>query len=115
MTPTYENNRSASRLKFFFRRSSVGFDRMLQLLDNDSSFDNADYTPYNIVRTDENSFRISLAAPCYKPDQLDMVAHQNVLTVVVQGGASNRTGLFASRHQGRYRSSSASAWRIMSR
>ena len=64
-----------------FRRSSVGFDRMLQLLDDDFSFDEADYPPYNIIRTGENSFRISLAVPGRKPDQLEIVAHQNVLTV----------------------------------
>ena len=54
-----------------FRRSSVGFDRMLELLDDDFSFDEADYPPYNIIRTGENSFRISLAVPGYKPDQLE--------------------------------------------
>ena len=73
-----------------FRRSSVGFDRMLQLLDDDFSFDNADYPPYNIVRTGENSFRISLALPGYKPDQLEIVAHENVLTV--SSKAAEQTG-----------------------
>jgi len=67
-----------------FRRSSVGFDRMLELLDDNFSFDTADYPPYNIVRTGENSFRISLAVPGYKADQLDIVAHQNVLTVTAK-------------------------------
>jgi molecular chaperone IbpA len=64
-----------------FRRSSVGFDRMLQLLDDDFAFDEADYPPYNIIHTGENSFRISLAVPGRKPDQIEIVAHQNVLTV----------------------------------
>ena len=73
-----------------FRRSSVGFDRMLQLLDDDFGFDNADYPPYNIVRTGENSFRISLALPGYKPDQLEIVAHENVLTV--SSKAAEQTG-----------------------
>jgi molecular chaperone IbpA len=64
-----------------FRRSSVGFDRMLQLLDDDFAFDEADYPPYNIIRTGENSFRISLAVPGRKPDLIEIVAHQNTLTV----------------------------------
>ena len=59
-----------------FRRSSVGFDRMLQLLDDDFAFDEADFPPYNIIRTGENSFRISLAVPGRKPDQIEIVAHQ---------------------------------------
>jgi molecular chaperone IbpA len=67
-----------------FRRSSVGFDRMLELLDDTYSFDPADYPPYNIVQTGENSFRISLALPGYKADQLTIVAHQNVLTVTAK-------------------------------
>jgi len=67
-----------------FRRSSVGFDRMLQLLDDNYSFENTDHPPYNIIRTGENAFRISLAVPGYKPDQLTLVAHQNVLTVTAK-------------------------------
>ncbi len=69
-----------------FRRSSVGFDRMLQLLDDDFAFDEADYPPYNIIRTGENSFRISLAVPGRKPDQIEIVAHQNMLTVTSKAG-----------------------------
>jgi molecular chaperone IbpA len=69
-----------------FRRSSVGFDRMLQLLDDDFAFDEADYPPYNIIRTGENSFRISLAVPGRKPDQIEIVAHQNTLTVSSKAG-----------------------------
>lgn len=69
-----------------FRRSSVGFDRMLALLDDDFAFDEADYPPYNIIRTGENSFRISLALPGRKPDQIEIVAHQNVLTVSSKAG-----------------------------
>ena len=64
-----------------FRRSSVGFDRMLQLMDDDFRFENADFPAYDIIRTGDNSFRILLALPGYRPDQLDIVAHQNVLTV----------------------------------
>jgi molecular chaperone IbpA len=67
-----------------FRRSSVGFDRMLELLDDNFSFENTDYPPYNITRTGENNYRISLAVPGYKANQLNIVAHQNVLTVVAK-------------------------------
>ena len=67
-----------------FRRSSVGFDRMLELLDDNFSFDDTDYPPYNITRTGENTYRISLAVPGYNADQLNIVAHQNVLTVTAK-------------------------------
>ena len=64
-----------------FRRSSVGFDRMLELMDDNFSFEEADYPPYDIIRTGENSFRILLAVPGRKPQDLEIVAHENVLTV----------------------------------
>lgn len=64
-----------------FRRASVGFDRMLNLLDDEFAFDQTDHPPYDIARTGENGFRISLALPGYKADQIEIVAQQNVLTV----------------------------------
>lgn len=64
-----------------FRRSSVGFDRMLNLLDDEFAFDQTDCPTYNIARTGENAFRISMALPGYKADQVEIVAQQNVLTV----------------------------------
>jgi molecular chaperone IbpA len=72
-----------------FRRSSVGFDRMLDLLDENFSFGSADYPPYDIIRTGENAFRIALAVPGYKPDEIEIVAHQNVLTVSAKEGQKN--------------------------
>lgn len=68
-----------------FWRSSVGFDRMLQLLDDNFSFDEADHPPYDIIRTGDNSFRICLAVPGVKADRLEIVAQQNVLTVSCRG------------------------------
>lgn len=64
-----------------FRHASVGFDRMLELLDDNFRFDQADAPPYDIIRTGENSFRILLAVPGYKADQLSIIAQQNVLAI----------------------------------
>jgi molecular chaperone IbpA len=72
-----------------FRRSSVGFDRMLRLLDDDFAFEQTDYPPYNIANTGENTFRICLALPGYKADQVDIVAQQNVLTVSCKTGGAD--------------------------
>ena len=72
------------------------------MLDDDYSFENADYPPYNIVRTGENSFRISLALPGNKPDQLNIVAHQNVLTVAAKADEqTSRTICIAASRRGR--------------
>jgi molecular chaperone IbpA len=65
-----------------FWRSSVGFDRVLDLLDQSLRYQPENsYPPYNIMRTGENSYRISLAAAGFKPDQITVTVHQNTLIV----------------------------------
>jgi molecular chaperone IbpA len=65
-----------------FWRSSVGFDRVLDLLDQSLRYQPENsYPPYNIMRTGENSYRISLAAAGFKPDQISVTVHQNTLIV----------------------------------
>jgi molecular chaperone IbpA len=72
-----------------FRRSSIGFDRMLNLLDDTYRLEGTDHPPYDIAQTGENAFRIYLAVPGYSPADIDVVAHQNVLTVT--GKARSKT------------------------
>lgn len=65
-----------------FWRSSVGFDRVLDLLDQSLRYQPENsYPPYNIMRTGENSYRISLAAAGFKPDQISVTVQQNTLVV----------------------------------
>src|SRR4029078_9871369 len=65
-----------------FRRSSIGFDRMLDMLSDTERFGPPASPPYDILNTGENTFSIELAVPGYKRDEIEMVAHQNVLHVV---------------------------------
>ena len=44
-----------------FYRSTVGFDRLFSLLDQTASEASPGYPPYNIERTGENTYRISVA------------------------------------------------------
>ncbi len=63
-------------------RSTIGFDRLFDLLDQASHFQaNDTYPPYNIERTGEDQYRISLALAGFSPDQVTITAEQNVLTV----------------------------------
>jgi molecular chaperone IbpA len=64
-------------------RSTVGFDRMFSLLDQGSGFDGATpgYPPYNIERTGDNAYRISLAVAGFSEPELSIVAKENTLTV----------------------------------
>src|SRR5437764_14213133 len=73
-----------------FWRSSVGFDRILDLMDESLRFQpENNYPPYNIVRTGENSYRISLAVAGFKPDQITLTVQQN--TLVVAGRDSDKS------------------------
>ena len=63
-------------------RSSVGFDRLFDLI-NDTQRSNAqdNYPPYDIVRTGDDTYRISLALAGFSPDEISITAQQNMLTV----------------------------------
>jgi molecular chaperone IbpA len=66
-----------------FYRSTIGFDRLLSLLDKHAGADlNAQtYPPYNIERTGENSYRITLAVAGFAQNELTIETRENTLTV----------------------------------
>lgn len=65
-----------------YRRSTVGFDRLFDMLEN-SSFGNGgeNYPPFDLIKTGENDYRIELAVAGFKSDEIDITAQQNVLIV----------------------------------
>ena len=64
-------------------RSFVGFDRMADLIDAAARQTDAGtaYPPYNVAKTDEDSFRIELAVAGFAPEDLEIESNENVLTV----------------------------------
>ena len=65
-----------------FRRSTVGFDRLFDLMENSASSQSQDnYPPFDLVRVDDNHFRINIAVAGFKRDEIDITAQQNVLIV----------------------------------
>jgi molecular chaperone IbpA len=64
-------------------RSTVGFDRLFSMLDQVSGFDNSGstYPPYNIERTGENAYRITLAVAGFSDKDVSIEAKQNTLTI----------------------------------
>ena len=63
-------------------RSTVGFDRLFNLLDESARWTGEDHhPPYNIERTGEDQYQISVALAGFKPEELTITAKQNVLTV----------------------------------
>ncbi len=71
-----------NRLDFTpYRRSTVGFDRLFDLLENAGRSGGDNYPPFNIERRGEDAYRITLAVAGFKPDELDITAQQNLLVV----------------------------------
>jgi molecular chaperone IbpA len=64
-------------------RSTVGFDRMLSLLDQPGGVEGSvpSYPPYNIERTGENAYRISVAVAGFSQADLSIEAKENRLTI----------------------------------
>ena len=64
-----------------YRRSTVGFDRLFDLLENNARNSGDNYPPLNIERRDEDAYRITIAVAGFRPEDLDITAQQNLLTV----------------------------------
>ena len=63
-------------------RSTVGFDRLFTMLDSLAQPENGQsYPPYNIERTAEDAYRISMAVAGFSDEDISIEAHRNVLTV----------------------------------
>jgi molecular chaperone IbpA len=62
-------------------RSTIGFDRLFNVLDEVQRTAEESFPPYNIERLDENRFQISVALAGFMPDEVTLTAEQNVLTL----------------------------------
>lgn len=63
-------------------RSTIGFDRLFSMLDNMGSGEPAQsYPPYNIERTGENAYRISMAVAGFGEDDLSIESREHTLTI----------------------------------
>ena len=63
-------------------RSTIGFDHMLDMLRNAARVGPADNDPpYDIERTSEDTYRLTLAVPGFVPEELSVTAQRNLLAV----------------------------------
>ena len=63
-------------------RSTVGFDRLFTMLDQASGADTvAGYPPYNIERTGDHDYRISVAVAGFAEGDLSVESKENTLTI----------------------------------
>jgi molecular chaperone IbpA len=71
-------------------RSTVGFDRLFDMLDSVAQYDaNQSYPPYNIERSDDTHYRISIAVAGFGEKDLNVEVREGVLSV--QGKRSDET------------------------
>lgn len=65
-----------------YRRTTVGFDRLFDLLENQARAAQGDnYPPFNIERSSDDAYRLTIAVAGFKPNELDITAQQNLLVV----------------------------------
>ncbi len=64
-------------------RSTIGFDRLARLLDSATRVDQQalSYPPYNIEKTGDDSYRLTMAVAGFSRDELDLTQHENSLIV----------------------------------
>ena len=73
-----------------YRRSTVGFDRLFDFLENSGRVEQTDnYPPYDIEKLSDDSYRITLAVAGFSSNDIDITARQNML-VVTGRKAENR-------------------------
>ena len=65
-----------------YRRSTVGFDRLFDMLEGATRANSGDNDPpFNIERRGEDAYRVTLAVAGFKPDEIEITAQQNLLVV----------------------------------
>jgi molecular chaperone IbpA len=65
-----------------YRRSTVGFDRLFDMLESGGGAAAADnYPPFDLERVSDDEYRITLAVAGFRSDEIDITAQQNLLIV----------------------------------
>ena len=63
-------------------RTAIGFDRLARLMDTAvSSAEAPSYPPYNIEKTGDETYRLTMAVAGFRPDDLDMTVKENTLVI----------------------------------
>ncbi|WP_349258636.1 Hsp20 family protein [Steroidobacter sp.] len=73
-------------------RSTVGFDRVFDLLDNASRVSSVDnWPPYDIIKTGEDTYRVTLAVAGFSENELSVTQERNLLVVSGEKAANENT------------------------
>jgi molecular chaperone IbpA len=66
-------------------RTAIGFDRLARLMDTATSAD-VSYPPYNIEKTGDDSYRLTMAVAGFGPDDIEMTVKENTLHIAGRAG-----------------------------
>src|SRR6266849_471222 len=80
-------------------RSTIGFDRLTRLVDAATRVDNSapTYPPYNIEKTGEDSYRLSMAVAGFAPEEIDLTVQENSLLVTGKAQKEDENGRYLHR------------------
>jgi len=80
-------------------RSSIGFDRLARLVDSATRVDNnaVAYPPYNIEKTGEDAYRLTMAVAGFSQDEIDIIVHENTLSVTGKATPQEENGRYLHR------------------
>jgi len=78
-------------------RSTIGFDRLSRLLDQSLVDEGTSYPPYNIEKTGEDAYRITMAVAGFGEDDINIVAQENTLVVAGKAKPSDEKAQFLYR------------------
>jgi molecular chaperone IbpA len=80
-------------------RSTIGFDRLTRLVDAATRVDNASlsYPPYNIERTGEDAYRLTMAVAGFSQDELEITTQENTLLVTGKAKKDEDEGRYLHR------------------
>jgi molecular chaperone IbpA len=80
-------------------RSTIGFDRLMRLADAATRVDTTalSYPPYNIEKTGEDTYRLTMAVAGFSQEELEIVAQENALVVTGKAKGSEEEGKYLHR------------------
>jgi molecular chaperone IbpA len=74
-------------------RTAIGFDRLARLMDSAVSAAEApSYPPYNIEKTGDDTYRLTMAVAGFRPEDLDMTVKENTLVISGRVATEGKSG-----------------------
>ena len=73
-------------------RTAIGFDRLARLAGSAQETASQSYPPYNIERTGEDSYRLTMAIAGFSQDELELVVRENALIITGKVQAESSSG-----------------------